>query len=737
MLRRRILSQAAGVLGGAAILCAVSAQAAPPITVTVNGTPVTFSGTPPTEIHNAVLVPLRGVFQALNATVRYDAPSKTIYAQKGAASVILPLGASTATVNGQPQALSQPAQTVNGTTLVPLRFVAQALGAYVQWHANTSTVEIKTSEPHLASLPTAPGTGPVEGQVTGVYANTVPQTLTVRINGQDTSVPLTAQTIILRSEAGQPATEVSLTQLTPGDEVRVQRDAQGNAVSVTATFGEIIGTVKTISRLPNGDPVLTLNDGKAIELTPGAPITMGGRRIGLVDVLPNEKVVIRTNPSNSLGYGVALATGGATPVPPGAAPIMNPAAPANVPAGGLPAGATPTVTAFSVDATKALRAGDVLTATLTGTPGGQASFSIPGVADNVPMHEGAAGVYTGTFSVPRNVSVAGAAVLGKVMVNGVSSPLIQAAHTVTLDSVPPRITQVSPVRDATVESDRPLIYATVSDNGGTGVDPNATKLFLDGTDVTALATVTPAFVSFKPNAPLSSGRHTVRLALADGAGNTATTDWAFTVSTHRLIQSFTSDAPGGTIAAGTPIRFSLTATPGGHASVRLGSRSVPLTERQPGVYTGTYTVQPGDNAAQAPVVASFTAPDGTKVTAPLKTNLNLAGGAPAAPIITSPASGATVGNTLTVAGTAAPGATVQVQVTFTGKALGGLVPLSGSLANEEVTADTGGHWVASNISLRANSLFGEGSGTVFTITATAVDAAGDQSQPTSVQVQRK
>ena len=290
----------------------------PAITVTVNGASIAFAGTPPREVNNAVLVPLRGVFQALNATVNYNPVTRVINAQKGSATVVLPLGATSATVNGQTQALSQPAQVVGGTTLVPLRFVAQALGAYVEWHAASSTVEIKTAEPHLATLPAPPGHGAFEGQVTGVYANTVPQTLTVRVNGQNTSVPIADATILLRSEVGQPATQVALSQITPGDEVRVQRDGQGGVLSVTATFGSVTGTVKSIGRLPNGDPVVTLNDGKTMELTPDAPVTMGNRRIALSDIMPDERVVIRTNPSNSLGTGIALATGSnLNPTPPG------------------------------------------------------------------------------------------------------------------------------------------------------------------------------------------------------------------------------------------------------------------------------------------------------------------------------------------------------------------------------------------------------------------------------------
>ena len=262
----------------------------------------------------------------------------------------------------------------------------------------------------------------------------------------------------------------------------MQRDGQGGVLSVTATFGTVTGTVKSIGRLPDGDPVVTLNDGKTIELTPDAPVTMGNRRIALSDIMPDERVVIRTNPTNSLGIGIALATGSnLNPTPPGdVAPHVNNAAP-------------PSVTSFTQDATRPLRPGDVLTATLSGTPGGKASFTVPGVVENVPMKEGAPGVYTGAYTVHGGTSVSGAAVLGKVTVGGVSSPLIQANGTVTVAGIPPKVADISPSRDATVESDLPLIYATLSDAGGTGIDPNATRLAVDGANMTAQATVAPVF----------------------------------------------------------------------------------------------------------------------------------------------------------------------------------------------------------------------------------------------------
>jgi hypothetical protein len=47
-------------------------------------------------------------------------------------------------VNGQPQTLDVPAMIVHGSTMVPLRFVGEALGNTVEWNDQDQTVEITT-----------------------------------------------------------------------------------------------------------------------------------------------------------------------------------------------------------------------------------------------------------------------------------------------------------------------------------------------------------------------------------------------------------------------------------------------------------------------------------------------------------------------------------------------------------------------------------------------------------------
>ena len=723
----KTFSKTSTFLAAAALAFAgTGARAADPIQVVLNGKPLAFAHTPPMQVKGSTLVPMRDIFEALGATVRFDKASQTVYGQKGATAIILPLGALTATVSGLPHTLPQPAQLVAGTTLVPLRFISEALGASVGWNPATSTVTIQTVDPHLATLPAppVPGNGVVTGQVTGLYTNTTPSQLTLRVGGKNTVIPLSAGTIILRSTMGQPATEAPLSAIKPGDQVTVQRGDDGVATIITATFGEVKGTIVGIGKLASGNSAITLDSGRVVELTPDAPVTFGGLPVALSDLKTAEKVVIRTNPANSLGYGVAVVTASnQNPTPPGEAPGTD---------GPLPAGASSVeVTSFTTDASKPLRAGDTLTATLAGTPGGKASFSIPGVAEDIAMRETSPGVYTGTYTVTKTANAPRASVLGKLVAAGVTSPLVQAPGTLALDTQPPRVTDFGPSNNATVETEHPLIYATFSHSGGVEVNPGATKILLDGKDVTGDAAVTASLFTYKPADALAGGGHTVAVTVADVAGNAVTQSWGFKVSTSKVVQSFTTNEPSGkAVGAGATVVFTLRATPGGKVTAGVGSlaKAIPLRETDPGVYVGEYTVKAGDSIENAPVTARYEARDGTVVTTSLASGLTIAAGPPPAPKIVSPADAEYVdaNQPLTVKGRASAGSTVRVVVSYESKVLGGILPVNGQSATKDVITDKNGDWTAEALSLKVRSLlFGGSRDTVFTITATELDVSGN------------
>ena len=123
----------------AAMALCTTVTLAQDISVNVNGQDAALNPAP-VERAGRVLVPLRGVFERLGATVVYA--NGQINAQGHGNSVSLHIGSNSATVNGQPQTLDVAPFIIGASTYVPLRFVAQALGAHVNWDNGTRTVAI-------------------------------------------------------------------------------------------------------------------------------------------------------------------------------------------------------------------------------------------------------------------------------------------------------------------------------------------------------------------------------------------------------------------------------------------------------------------------------------------------------------------------------------------------------------------------------------------------------------------
>lgn len=132
-----------------------SAQANP-IRITLNGRQLATDVAPVIQ-SGRTLVPFRAIFEALGARVTWDEATNTVAGYRGRQAIILELGSTTAWVNGPSVRLDIAPQAVNGRTMVPLRFVAERLGAQVEWVDATQTVAIN------ATLPVLP---PVGGTIT-------------------------------------------------------------------------------------------------------------------------------------------------------------------------------------------------------------------------------------------------------------------------------------------------------------------------------------------------------------------------------------------------------------------------------------------------------------------------------------------------------------------------------------------------------------------------------------------
>lgn len=115
------------------------------ITVTVDGSAVQFDSEPAVQAQR-VLVPLRKVCEALGARVEWEQDSQTIYMQKRDRYISMVLGGTSMSVNGTAYALDVPSVAENGRTLVPLRAIAQAMDADVQWNQEKQMVVITSKQ---------------------------------------------------------------------------------------------------------------------------------------------------------------------------------------------------------------------------------------------------------------------------------------------------------------------------------------------------------------------------------------------------------------------------------------------------------------------------------------------------------------------------------------------------------------------------------------------------------------
>jgi hypothetical protein len=125
------------------------------ISVKVNGAALSFDQ-PPVIENGRTLVPLRGIMNSLGATIQWDGDTSKVTAIKNNLKVELTIGAQDAIINGQSKGMDVPAEIINGRTMVPLRFLSEALNENVAWDQENRTVTIQDTQASkpVATLPT-------------------------------------------------------------------------------------------------------------------------------------------------------------------------------------------------------------------------------------------------------------------------------------------------------------------------------------------------------------------------------------------------------------------------------------------------------------------------------------------------------------------------------------------------------------------------------------------------------
>lgn len=113
--------------------------------VTLDGETLSFD-TAPIARNDRILVPLRGIAEALDFTVTWDQASNRVLCARGETQIALEIGSPTAWVNGEERPQDVAPLAYQNRTYVPLRFLSETFGLDVQWNAEERTAVLTTAD---------------------------------------------------------------------------------------------------------------------------------------------------------------------------------------------------------------------------------------------------------------------------------------------------------------------------------------------------------------------------------------------------------------------------------------------------------------------------------------------------------------------------------------------------------------------------------------------------------------
>ncbi|MDC0714124.1 Ig-like domain-containing protein [Stigmatella sp. ncwal1] len=433
----------------------------------------------------------------------------------------------------------------------------------------------------------------------------------------------------------------------------------------TPTYSGTAEAGSTVTVIVDGTPVgtTTASASGSWSFTPTAPLLDGSHsvRATATDVAGNTSA-----PSNTNTFIVD------TTAP--AAPVV--VTPAN---GSTTQDTTPTYSGTA-------EAGSTVTVIVDGVPIGTTTANASGAWSFTPTAPLADGSHTVKATATDAV--------------GNTSPESNT-HTFIIDTTAPAAPVViAPSHGATISDNTPT-YSGTAEAGAT------VTVIVDGTPVGTATANTSGTWSFTPTVPLADGSHSVKATATDAVGNLSPESNTNTF----IVDTTASDSPvvttpaNGALLSDTTPTYSGTAEAGVSVTVIVDGITVGTTTASA---SGAWSFTPSAPLLDGSHSVKATATDAVGNTSP-ESNTNIFiidTTAPAAPVVTTPANGATLtDNTPTYSGTAEAGATVTVIVD--GSAVG------------SATANTSGAW-----SFTPTVPLPDGS---HTVKATSVDAAGNAS----------
>jgi len=123
------------------------------VNVTINGQYKEFE-VPAQLVNGRTMLPLRGIAEALNLIVNYNPETRMATLTQNDTVIIHEVGTADIIVNGIISTFDTPSLIVQGRTLVPVRMLAEATNAEVEWQQRTRTAAIIIEHPLSSQMRT-------------------------------------------------------------------------------------------------------------------------------------------------------------------------------------------------------------------------------------------------------------------------------------------------------------------------------------------------------------------------------------------------------------------------------------------------------------------------------------------------------------------------------------------------------------------------------------------------------